>query len=648
MLGFKVPAKYFIPLLVLGMLATGVANSIFNKYQDLQCVAHCDPRDPRPRRNFESPVFQTFTMFLGESLCLLPVGARILYTHLRQRFGRSGPGGSLPAKNANGATYTAVPTSEPADLEASVQDSVRGRGKAPVESDTEGSTTGRPGRRERSDYFSSETDTDTEALVAPRKRATFQVPESGSASAGGPSRARSQYMEGSTSSLDSAAATDSRANSRSRPPLATRRSSKPRRSLSRRKSYKAAEEELPLTGKAIFLFFTPAVCDICGTTLMNVGLIFTPVSIYQMTRGALVLWVGVFSVFFLHRHLHLFQWLSLLTVMLGVCVVGLSGTLLNGNTPSEDSLAHFVSLANTTNPEAALVPVQMLSGHQVLRAAQEYVNEPLWSLRRASARPVFHIRGEEAELPEAAEALLGVLLILFAQIFTAGQFVLEEKIMGKYSVEPLLAVGYEGTFGAVTVAAAAPFLYYFIGRTPDGQGGYFDFVECWRQVRGSAQIFWSSFAIMASIALFNFFGLSVTRSISATARSTIDTSRTVGIWIVSLLLGWEVFKPLNGSLQVLGFVLLVYGTFVFNGIIRPPKFLRPPPPPPRPTLRRGRSSRYRSVRSKSLPPPTSGEVADHEGDGETAAAGAAAAATSRPEPPTGELVPTETENDERR
>lgn len=28
-----------------------------------------------------------------------------------------------------------------------------------------------------------------------------------------------------------------------------------------------------------------------------------------MTRGALVLWVGIFSVIFLRRHLHLFQWL---------------------------------------------------------------------------------------------------------------------------------------------------------------------------------------------------------------------------------------------------------------------------------------------------------------------------------------------------
>jgi drug/metabolite transporter (DMT)-like permease len=43
------------------------------------------------------------------------------------------------------------------------------------------------------------------------------------------------------------------------------------------------------------------------TQLMNIGLLYTPVSIYQMTRGALVLFVGVLSVVFLRRRLWLYQ-----------------------------------------------------------------------------------------------------------------------------------------------------------------------------------------------------------------------------------------------------------------------------------------------------------------------------------------------------
>ena len=41
---------------------------------------------------------------------------------------------------------------------------------------------------------------------------------------------------------------------------------------------------------------------------MNIGLLYTPVSIYQMTRGALVLFVGAGSVVFLRRRLWLYQY----------------------------------------------------------------------------------------------------------------------------------------------------------------------------------------------------------------------------------------------------------------------------------------------------------------------------------------------------
>ncbi len=43
-------------------------------------------------------------------------------------------------------------------------------------------------------------------------------------------------------------------------------------------------------------------------------------------------------------------------------------------------------------------------------------------------------------------------------------------------------------------------------------------------------------------------------------------NRTIFIWIISLALQWETFK----SLQVVGFVVLIYGTFIFNDVIKPP------------------------------------------------------------------------------
>lgn len=94
-----------------------------------------------------------------------------------------------------------------------------------------------------------------------------------------------------------------------------------------------------LRGWKMLLLWLPAACDLTGTTvcvvfflpisgawpnvstmrqLMNVGLLYTPVSIYQMTRGALVLFVGVLSVIFLRRRLWFYQF-SLLCLFFLPC-----------------------------------------------------------------------------------------------------------------------------------------------------------------------------------------------------------------------------------------------------------------------------------------------------------------------------------------
>jgi drug/metabolite transporter (DMT)-like permease len=60
---------------------------------------------------------------------------------------------------------------------------------------------------------------------------------------------------------------------------------------------------------------------------MNAGLLFVPVSVFQMMRGALPLWVGLFSILFLNRHLTREKWLSLGIITAGVALVGYAGSL---------------------------------------------------------------------------------------------------------------------------------------------------------------------------------------------------------------------------------------------------------------------------------------------------------------------------------
>jgi len=91
----------------------------------------------------------------------------------------------------------------------------------------------------------------------------------------------------------------------------------------------------------------------------SVGLLYTPVSIYQMTRGSLVLFVATLSVIFLHRKLYLYQWLSLVVVVSGVAIVGLSGSLVKKATEqglmsvleTDESLRVVVGTSRMDSPQ---------------------------------------------------------------------------------------------------------------------------------------------------------------------------------------------------------------------------------------------------------------------------------------------------------
>ncbi|KAF8162918.1 hypothetical protein B0H34DRAFT_693440 [Crassisporium funariophilum] len=397
------PSPLFIPFLLGGMILTGSSNSLWSKWQDMQCVENCTDPDPRTHVLYEQPVWQTLQMFLGEMLCFLPV----IYTWLRTR----------------------------------------------------------------------------------RQSSSVQLPEhdsdSDSASSPSPNKLAPQ----------------------------------------------------PLHGWNVFLLWIPAACDLTGTTLMNVGLLYTPVSIYQMTRGALVLFVGVFSVIFLRRRLWLYQWASLIIVMSGVALVGYSGSLIKNAIKEAVSpvLARALGLHHGDEHAATLT-------------------------------------GEEDEV---SKVLVGIFFILFAQVFTATQFVVEEKIMSRYSVSPLLAVGYEGLFGTLSILLFVPLLTHprIAALSP-----FFDLPRGYSQLIHTPAVLYSGLAICVSISLFNWFGLSVTRHVSATARSLTDTCRTLSIWVVSLGVGWERLVWPISVLQVLGFSLLVYGTFLFNNLVPVPPCMPGPRP----------------------------------------------------------------------
>ncbi|XP_075782081.1 solute carrier family 35 member F6 [Pelodiscus sinensis] len=166
-----------------------------------------------------------------------------------------------------------------------------------------------------------------------------------------------------------------------------------------------------------------------------------------------------------------------------------------------------------------------------------------------------------------SEVITGDLLIIMAQVIVAIQMVLEEKFVFKHDVHPLRAVGTEGFFGFVILSLLLIPMYYIPAGSFSGSPRRVleDTPDAFCQIGRQPLIALALVGNISSIAFFNFAGISVTKELSATTRMVLDSLRTVLIWAVSLAVGWETFH----GLEILGFLVLLAGAALYNGLHQP-------------------------------------------------------------------------------
>ncbi|XP_019713451.1 solute carrier family 35 member F6 [Hippocampus comes] len=177
------------------------------------------------------------------------------------------------------------------------------------------------------------------------------------------------------------------------------------------------------------------------------------------------------------------------------------------------------------------------------------------------------VSGHHDDAHKLNDIITGDLLIIMAQVIVAVQMVLEEKFVYKHDVHPLRAVGTEGFFGFFVLSLLLiPMYFIHVGQFSDNPRQVLeDALDAFCQIGFRPLILLALLGNTVSIAFFNFAGISVTKEISATTRMVLDSLRTLVIWAVSLALGWEQFH----GLQVLGFLILLVGTALYNGLHRP-------------------------------------------------------------------------------
>ena len=305
----------------------------------------------------------------------------------------------------------------------------------------------------------------------------------------------------------------------------------------------------------------PACCDLGGTTVSGIGLLFVTASVFQMLRGSIIFFTAIFSVIFLKRKLYAFHWVGMGMTVVGVTAIGLSSIL-----GAKDAAASAGSGGGAYSPApAADDALFFFHGAGALLSPNGGSTGPAPG---PSPSP------SAAAAGSAGKQLLGVILVVVSQLMSATQMVVEEKFLKSKKLPPEFVVGCEGSFGVIMMLCIAlPVVAHVQG--VDGGGMHESAIDAAYLFANSGPLMAMVLSYFISIAFYNFCGLAVAKRLSSVHRCLIDACRTILVWTIDLLLHsisggkyGESWKPTASWVQLAGFVVLVFGSCLYYKVLR--------------------------------------------------------------------------------
>eukprot|EP00930_Biecheleria_cincta_P093883 TRINITY_DN8453_c0_g1_i1.p1 TRINITY_DN8453_c0_g1~~TRINITY_DN8453_c0_g1_i1.p1 ORF type:complete len:400 (-),score=67.57 TRINITY_DN8453_c0_g1_i1:526-1725(-) len=270
----------------------------------------------------------------------------------------------------------------------------------------------------------------------------------------------------------------------------------------------------------IFLVAIPAACDLLATAFACIGIMYIPASVWQMLRGATIIFAAIASIIFLGRKLLCFNWLGLFLCVVGVTTVGLA------------NMSSAADSGGSTKDSASLA--------------------------------------------------FGMTLTLLAQVVQALQVIAEEFLMKDVDLPAAEIIGWEGIWGCLMmIFIVYPMLWILPG---DDHGHMEDVQDTLVAVSNSSQVICVVALYLVSCGTFNITGIAVTGALSGVHRMMLDASRTMVIWSFGLFVHYRVDKhspfgevwTSNSYIQLVGFFVLVTGQAVYGEVLRVPGLWYPP------------------------------------------------------------------------
>ncbi|TDH71869.1 hypothetical protein CCR75_001070 [Bremia lactucae] len=265
-----------------------------------------------------------------------------------------------------------------------------------------------------------------------------------------------------------------------------------------------------------FLLAIPAAFDLVATFVANLGLLYVTVSVFQLMKCTVIVFVALLKVFVLKDRLRSYMWIGIGLNMLAAVLVGAT------------SLADSTSQDNNSTTQ----------------------------------HPAF-----------------GVLMIVLSCAIQAIQYVFEEKLMDEGdSAPPLVVVGMEGVWGLLFTSLVVYPLAYLIPGNDLGSNERVDDAYVMLVNSTLAQIVVIVYLLV--ILGYNVFAVSVTYLLNSIWHAILDNFRPITVWGADLVLFYGFTSGNFGErwtiwswLQLVGMLTLLLGTAVYNGTLRLPGFV---------------------------------------------------------------------------
>eukprot|EP00747_Dinoflagellata_sp_TGD_P183964 gnl/TRDRNA2_/TRDRNA2_39224_c1_seq1.p1 gnl/TRDRNA2_/TRDRNA2_39224_c1~~gnl/TRDRNA2_/TRDRNA2_39224_c1_seq1.p1 ORF type:complete len:427 (+),score=76.24 gnl/TRDRNA2_/TRDRNA2_39224_c1_seq1:44-1324(+) len=129
-----------------------------------------------------------------------------------------------------------------------------------------------------------------------------------------------------------------------------------------------------------YIFLLPASCDVLGTGVGGVGMVYISASVWQMMRGSLIVFTSFLSMIFLGKKMYCFNWCAVLIAVCGLLMVGTSALLDEGNSSTNVPLGIFFTVLSQLFAAAQMVVEEKFVKTYKAPPEQVVGSEGLWGI----------------------------------------------------------------------------------------------------------------------------------------------------------------------------------------------------------------------------------------------------------------------------